>query len=48
MPDKKRQKVHVEIRIEDLATLDRLAEELDLNRSDLIRMAIREYINKKS
>lgn len=45
---KKRQKVHVDILVEDLVVLDKIAEELDLKRTDLIRVAIREYIRKPS
>lgn len=49
MAEKKpRQKVHIDILLEDLEILDRIAEELDLNRTDMIRIAIREYTRKKS
>lgn len=45
MPDeKKRQKVHIDILLEDLNKLDWIAAKVDLKRTDVIRMAIREYI----
>lgn len=47
-PIKSRQKVHVDILLDDLAALDRLAEHYDLKRTDLIRIAIREYIRKEN
>lgn len=42
--EKKRQKVHIDILLEDLVKLDKIAEELDLKRTDLVRIAIREYL----
>lgn len=42
--EKKRQKIHVDILLEDLAKLDKIAEDLDLKRTDLVRIAIREYL----
>lgn len=44
--EKKRQKVHVDILLEDLDKLDSIAEDMDLKRTDLIRIAIREYIRR--
>lgn len=43
--EKKRQKVHIDILFEDLETLDWIAAKVDLKRTDIIRMAIREFIS---
>lgn len=39
-----RQKIHVDIRKSDLDALDAIAEELDLARTQVLRLAVIEYI----